>query len=214
MNRTLQKKIPNLITLFRVVIAAAFFVTLSKFKVPNQGILFGNLAIALFVLAAITDFLDGYLARKWHVVSMFGRIMDPFCDKVLVIGAFIYFASPRFSMTNEENVIQMATGVYPWMVVVIIARDLLVTAIRDLLESIGQNGAAKWAGKLKMIVQSIILPTILLITVNFRPDVHQILLYLNHILIWLVLLITVFSSIPYITGLFHVLNSTENENPL
>ena len=53
-------------------------------------------AIGLFILAAITDALAGYLARRWEVVSTFGRLMDPFCDKVLVLGAFIYLAGPRF----------------------------------------------------------------------------------------------------------------------
>ena len=171
----------------------------------------GNIAIGLFVFGAATDFLDGYLARKWDVVSMFGRIMDPFCDKVLVIGAFIYFASPRFAMPADEHVIQMSTGVYPWMVVVLIARELLVTAIRDVLESLGRSGGAKWAGKLKMILQSIAIPAVLLITVNFRPDEHLALLRLNEFLVWLVLVVTIVSSIPYILGLLHVMKKSESE---
>ena len=197
----------------RVVIAAGFFIALTKFHFneAKQGVFFGNLAIVLFVVGALTDFIDGYLARKWDVVSMFGRIMDPFCDKVLVLGAFIYFASPRFMMSNEGNVIQMATGVYPWMVVVIIARELLVTAIRDVLESIGYSGGANWAGKVKMILQSIAIPAILLITVNFRPDVNTTLHCLNQILVWLVLIVTVLSSIPYVSGLLHVMRKSESE---
>ncbi|MEE2819801.1 MAG: CDP-diacylglycerol--glycerol-3-phosphate 3-phosphatidyltransferase [Planctomycetota bacterium] len=214
MNRALQKRIPNVITLMRIVIAAGFFVALTKFHFnePEQGIFFGNLAIVLFVVGALTDFIDGYLARKWDVVSMFGRIMDPFCDKVLVLGAFIYFSSPRFMMGNESNIIHMATGVYPWMVVVVIARELLVTAIRDVLESIGYSGGANWAGKAKMILQSIAIPAILLITVNFKPDVNGNLLFLNQILVWLVLVVTVLSSIPYISGLLHVMRKSESES--
>ncbi len=195
----------------RIVIAGGFFVALTRFHFPDNGTLMGNIAIGLFVLGAATDFLDGYLARKWDVVSMFGRIMDPFCDKVLVIGAFIYFASPRFAMSADEHAIQMATGVYPWMVVVIIARELLVTAIRDVLESIGYSGGANWAGKVKMILQSIAIPAILLITVNFRPDVNNNLHCLNQTLVWLVLIVTVFSSIPYISGLLHVMRKGESE---
>jgi len=98
--QTLKRRIPNAITLLRILIAAAFFAVLGGYRFPDQGILWGNIAIALFVLAATTDFIDGYLARKWDVVSMFRRLMDPLCDKILILGAFIYFAGPRFSVEN------------------------------------------------------------------------------------------------------------------
>ena len=99
--------------------------------------------------------------------------MDPFCDKVLILGTFIYFAGPRFSVeawVEGEKLLTMATGIYPWMVVVIIARELLVTSIRGILESMGHTTGAKWAGKMKMILQSFILPLILLLVVNFNPE--------------------------------------------
>ena len=98
MDQAMKRRIPNAITMLRILIAAAFFAVLGGYRFPEQGILYGNVAIALFVLAATTDFIDGYLARKWNVVSMFGRLMDPFCDKVLILGTFIYFAGPRFSV--------------------------------------------------------------------------------------------------------------------
>jgi len=72
----LKRRIPNAITLLRILIAVAFFAVLGGYRFPDQGILFGNIAIALFVLAATTDFIDGYLARKWNVVSMFGISLD------------------------------------------------------------------------------------------------------------------------------------------
>ena len=158
---TLKRRIPNAITLLRILIAATFFAILGGYRFPDDGVLWGNIAIALFVLAAMTDFIDGYLARKWDVVSMFGRLMDPFCDKVLILGTFIYFAGPRFSVetwVESDRVLTMATGIYPWMVVVIIARELLVTSIRSVLESMGKSGGAKWSGKIKMIFQSINAP--------------------------------------------------------
>ena len=194
--------------MLRILIAAAFFAVLGGYRFPEQGILCGNVAIALFVLAATTDFIDGYLARKWNVVSMFGRLMDPFCDKVLILGTFIYFAGPRFSVeawVEGEKLLTMATGIYPWMVVVIIARELLVTSIRSVLESMGHSGGAKWSGKIKMIFQSFALPLILLLVVNFNPSQHEGVMLTINILAWLLLLITVWSGLPYITGLLAVL---------
>jgi phosphatidylglycerophosphate synthase len=196
--------------MLRIFIAAAFFASLSGYRFPNQGIWCGNMAIVLFALAATTDFVDGYLARKWDVVSMFGRLMDPFCDKVLVLGAFIYLAGPRFLVpqwVEEGQLFDMATGVYPWMVVAIIARELLVTSIRDVLESMGHSGGAKWAGKFKMILQSIAIPVVLLLTVNFRPDQNPGVLMSINILVWSMLIITIWSGLPYVAGLMSVIKN-------
>ena len=203
-NESLKKRIPNFVTILRIFIAAAFFAAISGFRYPSSGALWGNIAIALFVIAATTDFIDGYLARRWNAESMFGRIMDPFCDKVLVLGAFIFYAGPRFSVPEwiaEDRLMTMATGVYPWMVVLLIARELLVTAIRDVLESKGYKGGAKWAGKAKMILQSFAVPLVLLLVVNCRPDKHQSVMLIIDFLIWLMLVVTLWSGVPYITGL-------------
>lgn len=213
-NDALKKRIPNFVTILRIFIAAAFFAALSGFRFPGHGVLWGNIAIALFVIAATTDFIDGYLARRWDAESMFGRIMDPFCDKVLVLGAFIFYAGPRFSVPEwiaEDHLMTMATGVYPWMVVLLIARELLVTAIRDILESKGYNGGAKWAGKAKMILQSFAVPLVLLLVVNCRPDKHESVMTLINILIWLMLIVTLWSGLPYITGLRHVLRQKSDD---
>ncbi len=194
--------------MLRILIAAAFFAVLGGYRFPEQGILYGNVAIALFVLAATTDFIDGYLARKWNVVSMFGRLMDPFCDKVLILGTFIYFAGPRFSVeawVEGEKLLTMATGIYPWMVVVIIARELLVTSIRGILESMGHTTGAKWAGKMKMILQSFILPLILLLVVNFNPEKYAGVMLAINALAWVLLVVTVWSGLPYVTGLVAVM---------
>lgn len=214
MNEAVKKRLPNIITILRIFLAAAFFGALSGFRYPEHGMLWGNIAIVLFVIAATTDFIDGYLARKWDAESMFGRIMDPFCDKVLVLGAFIFYAGSRFSVPEwiaEDRLMTMATGVYPWMVVLLIARELLVTAIRDVLESKGYKGGAKWAGKAKMILQSIAVPLVLLLVVNCRPDKHQSVMILIDVLIWLMLVVTLWSGLPYVTGLRHVLRQQSND---
>jgi phosphatidylglycerophosphate synthase len=205
--QALKRRIPNSVTMLRILIAAAFFGALCGYRYPDQGLFWGNLAVVLFILAAATDFFDGYLARKWDVVSMFGRLMDPFCDKVLVLGAFIFLAGPRFSnpeWIDQGDFFTMVSGVYPWMVVVIIARELLVTSIRDVLESMGHKAGAKWAGKLKMIFQSFAIPAVLLLVVNFKPDENESVMTLINVLVWSMVVITVWSGLPYISGLLAV----------
>ena len=92
----LRRSLPNALTLLRLVLAAGFFATLNAYRYPDHNTAWAAVAIAIFIAAAVTDAFDGYLARKWDVISQFGRLMDPFCDKVLILGAFIYLAGPRF----------------------------------------------------------------------------------------------------------------------
>lgn len=127
------------------------------------------LAAALFIIAGLTDILDGALARAWGVETTLGRIMDPFADKLLVIGALVFLASADwwFEFKNPD-IIKLSghgmqvSGIYPWMVVVILARELLVTSIRATLESQGIRFGADVFGKAKMLAQSIAIPTSLI----------------------------------------------------
>src|SRR5206468_3179704 len=99
----------------------------------------------------ISDIIDGYLARLQNQVTSFGRVLDPFVDKVLVGGAFILLSGPNFINTNGVHV----SGVEPWMVVLIIGRELLVTSLRGVSESQGRQYAASLHGKIKMVVQCV-----------------------------------------------------------
>lgn len=104
--------------------------------------------LVLFVIAASTDWLDGYFARKYQQVTTLGRILDPFADKVIVCGTFIFLlADPRMIATPY--------GLRAWMVVVIVGRELLVTALRSFIEDHGGDFSATWSGKLKMLVQCV-----------------------------------------------------------
>lgn len=204
MPQVIWQQLPNALTVLRAILAAGFFAALNAYRYPDQNVFWGNVAIALFIAAAITDALDGYLARRWHVESVFGRIMDPFCDKVLILGAFIYLTGPRFTIPERVHAgdfYDMATGVYPWMVVLILARELLVTGIRGVLESMGLSGASNWSGKAKMILQSITVPIILALVINFKPSVHAWASWTCMLLVYLTLIVTVWSGVPYITGL-------------
>ena len=201
---SMRRNLPNALTLLRLVIAAAFFATMSVSVVRGDGFeasrqLWGNIAVALFVIGAVTDALDGHLARKWGVVSDFGRVMDPFCDKVLILGTFAYLASPRFAVIDGiGQVIGMETGVWAWMVVVIISRELLVTSIRAVVESRGIPFGADWWGKSKMILQAITAPYALFVAVN--PWFYDSTWFggLQTVLVWATVVVTAISVVPYL----------------
>ena len=151
-----RARLPNIITLGRLVLTAAFIVLLAAtdHTQPSNGTrTWAITALVLFLTAALTDAADGYLARRWNAVSKFGRIMDPLADKVLILGAFIMLAGRDLGDIS---------GVAPWMAVVILFRELLVTTARSVFESSGIDFSAAWSGKIKMIIQSIAVPLILI----------------------------------------------------
>lgn len=160
--------------------AAVFFVVLSRWHVDDSPAVDGNkdhadmwllLAAGLFVCAAVTDALDGYFARAWRVVSVFGRVMDPLADKVLVLGGFMLLAGSAFTSRGFPR--ESFSCVEPWMVIVLLARELLVTSLRAMVESRGVSFAATASGKLKMILQSVCVPLVLVLIAcaDVRPDV-------------------------------------------
>ncbi len=217
MGDLVRRSLPNGLTLLRLVLAAAFFATLNAYRYPDHNTAWANIAVWLFVLAAITDALDGYLARKWQVESTFGRIMDPFCDKVLILGGFIYLAGPRFLVqewVDQNDFITMATGVYPWMVVVVLARELLVTGFRGEAESMGVSFAASWSGKMKMILQSIAIPLVLFLTINFKTGgdgtVAVVARWVCYVVVYATVIVTIWSGLPYVKRLRNITESGED----
>jgi len=136
--------VPNLITLSRLGVTAATFVCLELIADPlRPDPVLVWCSFALFLIAAGTDFLDGYLARKWKMVTTFGRIADPFADKVLIAGALIVLL--KFPAATQV--------LTTWYVVVVIAREFLVTAIRGMVEASGRPFPADQLGKWKMVSQ-------------------------------------------------------------
>jgi CDP-diacylglycerol--glycerol-3-phosphate 3-phosphatidyltransferase len=129
----------------------------SVWNVPNQltvgrlvlsVILFGLLAfqlylvaIGVFLLGAATDAVDGYWARRYGQITQLGRILDPFADKIFICGAFIFLAAVPDSRITA------------WMAVVVVGREMLVTALRSFIEDRGGDFSAKRSGKWKMILQ-------------------------------------------------------------
>lgn len=214
-----KRQVPNILTAARVGMVIAFALVLETAREPylftEQTDWLGRFTLAgqahrsllwaagLFALAALTDALDGHLARRWNAISRFGRVMDPLADKLLVLTAFVYLASPIFQVPQTIDgrwAPLTLTRVEPWMVAVILGRELLVTSLRGLLESEGADASANWAGKAKMILQSLAVPTILL-TVALAPvgrgtpagDGLT-------LLAWTTTLVTALSAWPYIAA--------------
>jgi CDP-diacylglycerol--glycerol-3-phosphate 3-phosphatidyltransferase len=141
-----------------------------------------SVALALFVLGAITDWLDGFLARRWKLTSAFGRAIDPLTDKVLVCSAFIaLIPAPQ-------------VGVAPWMVALIVARELLVTGLRGLVEARGVAFGADLFGKLKTVFQ---MTTLLAAFTLLAVPVDPVWLTAYRISLWLCLIATVGSGAQY-----------------
>lgn len=217
----MYRHLPNALTICRAVIALVFFIVLSHYRYgvgPDAAIV---AAFVLFVIGAVTDWLDGYLARKWQVVTTFGRIMDPFCDKVLVLGAFIFLAGPRFvnphidadttffwAMIPNNTV----SGVYPWMVALMLARELLVTGIRGELEGQGIQFGAKLSGKLKTVLQLITIPTLLAIVwLDPLAAGNEWMIVVRNVLVYATVLLTLISGWPYITHAARVMKQPQEE---
>ena len=136
--------VPNALTLLRVFFAIVVFfcIAVSRF----------DFALLFFVLASLTDFLDGWWARKFQQMTVFGRIMDPFADKFLICGTFICLvAVPELT----QGQILAWLSLQPWMVIIIVGRELLITSLRAVVESSGGDFSAKWIGKWKMGVQCV-----------------------------------------------------------
>ncbi len=156
------------------------------------------IALTLFVIAAATDWLDGWYARKYNQVTKLGRILDPFCDKILICGAFVLIAEAMVAYPWYGRV----AG---WMAVVVLGRELLVTSIRGIIEQGGGDFSAKMHGKLKMWFQCFSVGAALLSLAILGPTptveagAHLVwLLWLTGVLAWLAALVTLYSGLQYV----------------
>lgn len=133
--------VPNKLSAARLVLSFVVFAL-----IPLQQYW---LAFIFFVIAAGTDWIDGWYARKYDQVTQLGRILDPFCDKILICGVFILLA---VEMNGRFAWYEQIAG---WVAVVVTGRELLVTVLRSLIEGSGGDFSAKMPGKLKMWFQCI-----------------------------------------------------------
>ena len=186
MNSTLQK-IPNALTAFRLAVIPVFITTFFFESSASS-----QFAAFLFLLAGITDFLDGYLARLWKVQSSFGRFLDPIADKLLVSAALIMLL-----YQNKADVIPA---------LLIISREILVSGLREYLAEIKIPLPVSRLGKWKTGIQ---IGALLLLILGVEATGLEITEWLGRIALWVSAAITVFSGYVYLkAGMQHI--STEN----
>jgi CDP-diacylglycerol--glycerol-3-phosphate 3-phosphatidyltransferase len=171
--RMFPLNIPNVLTVLRIVAVPVIVVALLD-ETPNGD----ALAAAVFTLAAVTDGLDGYIARRRQEVTTFGKLMDPLADKLLVVAALIALVS--------------LDRLAAWVAMVIIARELAVTGLRSLAAERGLVIAASWLGKVKTALQ--VAAIIALIIWNPTPVAVDVLVYVA-------VAATVISGADYFFGL-------------
>ena len=160
------KLIPNILTFGRLVLTIIFLIMIlysppryAHGEIPFPGFL--DIAFILFVIAGLTDMIDGAVARKLNVTSKFGRMVDPLVDKALVCGTFICFA-----IIGEPKLFNLSPAVLAiihWSVAgILTAREVYVTVLRHVAEARGVNFAATVSGKIKMFVQSFVIGTVIM----------------------------------------------------
>jgi len=176
--------VPNALTMGRIVLAFVLF-GLLECRCYTAG-------LVLFLIAACTDWIDGWWARKFNQCTVFGRITDPFADKLVVCGTLIY-------LVTIPEITGVKWGLAVWMVVVIIARELLITTIRAFLEQQGCDFSAKMSGKLKMWFQCVAIPACLL-WVMTGPQQPAWMYWAMVVSVWATLLITIYSGLLYVVA--------------
>jgi CDP-diacylglycerol--glycerol-3-phosphate 3-phosphatidyltransferase len=177
--------VPNTLTVGRLLLSVFVFAFIAMEQYA--------LALAVFVVAALSDALDGYFARLLQQDTPIGRQLDPLIDKVIVSGCYIYLATIP------------GTGVFPWMVTAIVVRELLIQGLRSLLEGQGQAFGAKMAGKMKTTVQCLSISAVLLALSLNRPP--EWLLLLRDLLTWSAVFLTIYSGWNYLAGAMPALRS-------
>jgi len=176
--------VPNTLTGIRLILAFVLFGL-----IDYDG--WWRTAAVVFIVAAATDWMDGYYARKYHQVTVLGRILDPFVDKVIICGSFI------FLLGEPES------GVTAWMTLIIVGREMFVTNLRVFLERRGIDFSAKWSGKIKMGLQCLAVPAALL---SMSPEFVDwwdgmlgggSLVAVRDVILWAAVAVTVYSGVEY-----------------
>ncbi len=167
--------LPNKLTIFRVILIPFFVFFMLAPYFPEYG---KYIAVTIFIVASLTDMLDGKIARKYNLVTNFGKFMDPLADKLLVCAAMICL---------------VATGqLASWIVIIIISREFIISGFRLIAADNGIVIAASYWGKFKTVFQMLM---IIVLILDIQNSVFQI---LGVILTYVALILTVVSLIDYI----------------
>lgn len=174
-----MKHIPNILTLLRVILVPFFI-----YYFVQEDLM---LAFILFITAAVTDYFDGFLARKFKVISNFGKIMDPLADKLLVLAALALLSFGKHGYLSA------------WIFIIITVREIVITILRDMYKKKKIFMAANNWGKIKTVVQMVGLTlSLFLLALNIPLSDYS--LYLN-IYFWGVALVTILSGASYLKNI-------------
>lgn len=171
--------LPNTITLLRISVVPFLFILLSS---PGE---FWSLILAiLFVIASITDFFDGYVARKYQMITTMGKFLDPIADKIMV---------------NTAMILMIPIGRIPaWIVAITIIRDLMVDVIRSIASSEGIYIQASTLGKQKTVAQIVAVTALIIHYSIFGINAHAV----GMVILYIALVLTIFSGIDYFIKLY------------
>ncbi|MGA9111109.1 MAG: CDP-diacylglycerol--glycerol-3-phosphate 3-phosphatidyltransferase [Smithella sp.] len=171
--------LPNTITLLRISVVPFLFILLLS---PGE---FWSLILAiLFVIASITDFFDGYIARKYQMITTMGKFLDPIADKIMV---------------NTAMILMIPIGRIPaWIVAITIIRDLMVDVIRSIASSEGIYIQASTLGKQKTLAQIVAVTALIIHYSIFGINAHAV----GMVILYIALVLTIFSGIDYFIKLY------------
>lgn len=176
--------LPNKLTVFRVFCIPVFVAMMLITAIPYNY----YIALGIFIVASLTDLLDGKIARKYNLVTNFGKFMDPLADKMLVCAALICL-SPKM--------------IPAWVVIIIVSRELFISGFRILAADQGIVLAAGWWGKFKTAFSMIML-VVLIFNIQLQ---NEILSVIGWALIWISLVLTIISMIEYVYKNIEVLKN-------
>ncbi|ADR19569.1 CDP-diacylglycerol--glycerol-3-phosphate 3-phosphatidyltransferase [Calditerrivibrio nitroreducens] len=172
--------LPNQLTILRVLIIP-FFLIFLYMDTDTTNII----ATILFVIASITDYIDGYLARKYEIITDFGKILDPVADKILVASCMIVLVE-----------LNRLAG---WIVILMLSRDFVVGALRNFAASKGVVIAAGFSGKLKTVLQMVAIGCLIFKRPLFSLDTF----FMGKILIYIALFVSLYSCVVYYFEFFN-----------
>ena len=170
--------LPNKLTLIRIALIPVFMIALYAEKGPAHYV-----SLVIFLLACLTDFLDGYIARKQNLITDFGKFADPLADKMLVTAGMLWFTG--------------AGRLPAWVVLIVICREFAVSGLRMTAAEKGRVIAAGWSGKVKTAA------TMVCIALMLLPVVHGVDVFCA----WVITLTTLYSGIEYFVKNGDVINS-------
>jgi len=201
--------LPNKITVFRFFLSPVLFILIMS----ARGTPVKFLAFGVFLLAALTDLYDGYLARKYGDVTELGKVIDPLADKFLLVSAFLAFYLLRDSYKVFEDV-------KLWVIIIIFGREMVIMAFRYIAVGHGNYISASGLAKLKTFTQNIFIGSVLLRSAHAGmmeeyPDFYLKAFdtfhgYFNSYTLWLVIVLTTLSGILYIVKFRHLITSSDH----